>query len=48
MISSVADDQEEIEEIDHSRDSPIHHEQSIMYKYGYDFSNVDKETKVNC
>ena len=47
MISSVADDQDELEEIDHNRDSPNHHERSIMIKYGYDFSNVPKETKVS-
>ena len=47
MISSVADDQEEHEDIDHNRDSPVHHEKSIMIKYGgYDFSHVSKETKV--
>nr|CAB3263871.1 Mlx [Phallusia mammillata] len=46
MISSVADDQEDLTEtIDHDRDSPIHHEQSIMIKHGYDFSNVAMETK---
>ncbi|CAK8692937.1 unnamed protein product [Clavelina lepadiformis] len=45
MVSSVADDQDENEEIDHNRDSPVHHEQSIMIKHGYDFSNVPKETK---
>ena len=47
MISSVADDQEDHEDIDCDRDSPVHHEQHIMIKYGgYDFSNVTKETKV--
>jgi len=47
MISSVADDQEEEQEvISHDRDSPAHHERSIMIKHGYDFSQPTMETKV--
>ncbi|XP_078491560.1 transcription factor protein isoform X4 [Ciona intestinalis] len=46
MVSSVADDGDEHEEINHDRDSPVHHEQAIMIRgHGYDFSNVNKETK---
>lgn len=46
MISSVADEQEENEEIQNSCDSPTGHEQTRMIKDKYDFTNVEKETKV--
>ena len=46
MISSVADDQEENEEISQSSVSPTGHEQSMMIQSRYDFSNVEKQTKV--
>uniref|UniRef100_H2ZQI6 BHLH domain-containing protein n=1 Tax=Ciona savignyi TaxID=51511 RepID=H2ZQI6_CIOSA len=46
MMSSVTDEGDEQEEINHDRDSPVHHEQAIMIRgHGYDFSNVTKETK---
>jgi len=45
MMSSVAEQEDVTDNIDHDRDSPIHHEQSIMIKHGYDFTNVDKETR---
>ena len=46
MISSVADDQEEAEDISHDRDSPRHHEHSIMIKHGGGFSHAPMETRV--
>ena len=46
MISSVADDQEETENVILDRDSPIDHERSMMLKHGYDFSHVEMETQV--
>lgn len=46
MISSVADQDEADEEVLHDRDSPIHHDQAIRLREGYDFSNVMMETQV--
>lgn len=45
MISSVADQDELEDEVSHDRDSPVHHDQAIRLRQGYDFSDVSKETQ---
>lgn len=46
MISSVADQDELDDDVSHDRDSPVHHDQAIRLRQGYDFSDVSKETQV--
>ncbi|XP_039253639.2 MLX-interacting protein-like isoform X1 [Styela clava] len=45
MISSVADQDDVDDDVPHDRDSPVHHDQAIRIREGYDFSDVRKETQ---